>query len=410
MRRPEKKQTLRLCLAGLAVGLLALLGSVRPVVGQIIEVGPLPETSVVPGEVFGDSIVVDMSGAAGLNIASLQFDVTWDPTHLEYISFDQSDLPPGWTGIPNETDVGLGWFRWAGFSPTGRTGSFIAVTLVFGGIAPDETQTSICVDVLVAGDEAGGDLMQFIPTPQCGSICVGVSGIWGDVNGDGVVNIIDAQQVARYSVGLPPPPDPFLVGEFGDVNHDGVVNIIDAQQIARYSVGLGVCGTCNPGEPKAGCPELPDVAILHWTDVILGTSAVPGALDRLGMTATDAADAADFVSLLQGGGWDVVIFGEHNTAGGIFQGAVRTELEAYVAGGGKLLAATWRLELSGFLEATVFGTNPTHLVTDGHPIFAGLPASIVLANPGWGVFAQAYQPTGAAQCIGSTSIGDCAAI
>jgi hypothetical protein len=240
-------------LAGFAVGFLALVGGVRPVVAQTILVGPPAESSVTPGEVVEVPILVDMSGESWHNIASLQFDVSWNAAHLEYLSYDQSGLPAGWTGIPNETQVGSGLFRWAGFSVTGTTSSFVVVTLVFRGIAPDETQTAICVEVTAAGDDVGGDLLGFIPTPQCGSVCVGITGLWGDVNADGAVNIIDAQQVARYSVGLLPPPDPFLVDEFGDVNHDGVVNIIDAQQIARYSVGFSVCATCVPGQAKPGC-------------------------------------------------------------------------------------------------------------------------------------------------------------
>lgn len=82
-----------------------------------------------------------------------------------------------------------------------------------------------------------------VPSPRAS--CVMRQGRWGDVNGDsisttmgdGVVNIIDAQQIARYTVGLAVGNRPGIVA-VGDVNADSVVNIIDAQQIARYSVGL----------------------------------------------------------------------------------------------------------------------------------------------------------------------------
>jgi hypothetical protein len=234
-----------------------------------------------------------------------------------------------------------------------------------------------------------------------------LTGLLGDVNGDDVVNIIDAQQIARFSVGLPV-TDPERVLSHGDVNEDGVINIIDAQQVARYSVGLPTPNAPNIGEPVGGeC--VGEFSVLHWTDQNLGTSAVPGAIVLAGVTATEAADATDFVSLLQQGGWDLVIFGEQNT--NTFSGAVQTELSAYVTGGGKLLATTWLSSpLAGFLEAMVTGVNYMQVLTDGHPIFAGLPATIMLTDPGWGVHAQAYLPTGAAECIGSTSIGDCAAI
>jgi hypothetical protein len=241
-------------LAGLAVGVLALLvPGARPTVAQQIIVAP-QTASVAPGELLEIPILVDMSNAQGLNIASLQVEVGWNAAHLQYEGFDQSELPGSWTGIANEANVGGGSFAWAGFSPTGMTSSFVAVTLVFRGIAADGTTTAVCVEVTAAGDEAGVELLPVIPTPQCVTdICIGVSGTWGDVNADGAVNIIDAQQIGRYSVGLPPPPDPLLVAEFCDVTQDGVCNIIDAQQVARYAVGLSMCPTCIPGQAKPGC-------------------------------------------------------------------------------------------------------------------------------------------------------------
>lgn len=63
------------------------------------------------------------------------------------------------------------------------------------------------------------------------------SHVWGDVNEDGVVNILDARQILRYSVGLPVVNLTAVIA-LGDVTADGVVDIMDAQQIARYSVGL----------------------------------------------------------------------------------------------------------------------------------------------------------------------------
>jgi hypothetical protein len=66
------------------------------------------------------------------------------------------------------------------------------------------------------------------------------SGFLGDVTGDGNVNIIDAQQIARWSVGLSVSATVAArIPSHGDVTGDGNVNIIDAQQIARWAVGLG---------------------------------------------------------------------------------------------------------------------------------------------------------------------------
>jgi hypothetical protein len=59
----------------------------------------------------------------------------------------------------------------------------------------------------------------------------------GDVNRDGLVDIVDALLVAQYYVGLAPPAYTAPV-ETGDANCDGLVDIVDALLIAQYYVGI----------------------------------------------------------------------------------------------------------------------------------------------------------------------------
>lgn len=66
-------------------------------------------------------------------------------------------------------------------------------------------------------------------------------GLYGDVNADGMVNILDAQQIARHSAQLPV-VNANRLADNGDVNDDGSVDIVDAQLTARYSIGLAVEG------------------------------------------------------------------------------------------------------------------------------------------------------------------------
>ena len=61
------------------------------------------------------------------------------------------------------------------------------------------------------------------------------SGIWGDVNGDGNVTIIDALLIAQHYVEIEVPD---IDLSRADVSRDGTINIIDALIIARYYVGL----------------------------------------------------------------------------------------------------------------------------------------------------------------------------
>ena len=52
----------------------------------------------------------------------------------------------------------------------------------------------------------------------------------GDINGDGKVNLIDAQQLMRYVKYH----DVTVVESNLDITGDGRVNLIDAQQLMRY--------------------------------------------------------------------------------------------------------------------------------------------------------------------------------
>ena len=58
----------------------------------------------------------------------------------------------------------------------------------------------------------------------------------GDVNGDGVVNIIDATFIQKYIAGI----DSFTEKQesLADVNNDGLINIIDATSIQKYCAGI----------------------------------------------------------------------------------------------------------------------------------------------------------------------------
>jgi hypothetical protein len=52
-----------------------------------------------------------------------------------------------------------------------------------------------------------------------------------DVNLDGVVNVLDAQQMINEALGV--------IAAGNDLNQDGVVNVVDLQIVINAALGLG---------------------------------------------------------------------------------------------------------------------------------------------------------------------------
>ena len=69
-----------------------------------------------------------------------------------------------------------------------------------------------------------------------GSTVSAATVLYGDANGDGVVNVGDAVMVSKYVSNTANLTDEQLTA--ADVNDDGSVNVGDAVLIARYSAGL----------------------------------------------------------------------------------------------------------------------------------------------------------------------------
>lgn len=136
------------------------------------------------------------------------------------------------------------------------------------------------------------------------------SGFIGDVTGDDVVNITDAQQIARATVGLAVSAtvqDRLL--SHGDVTDDGNTNITDAQQIARWTVGLST--TFPIGEPCSGG----STGDLRAQNTISSGSA-PGQPFTVSLDGGTAQDMAPNGSHL----FEDVSVGTHNVTIGNLQG------------------------------------------------------------------------------------------
>lgn len=165
-----------------------------------VSAGAAPSAQVAPSGKVAVPIIADMSAATGTtNLAALTTTVTWGQARL---TLDSVKAGAFGSLTANTSNAASGTAALSLFNGTGTTTTVTVGTLYFtAAIAPGGTQ--VLLAPTVAGDDVGSNLLPILRT-QGLNVCVGPSGLWGDVNGDNAVNIIDAQQIARFSVGLAP--------------------------------------------------------------------------------------------------------------------------------------------------------------------------------------------------------------
>ena len=206
-----------------------------------LQAGATAQLNVAPNAKFAVPINIDLTNAGAANIASLQTLLSFGQTRITFDSI-RVVAATGFSLTPNTANALNGSIVFNAFSATSFAATGTLANVWFTAAA-----TTGGTRVLLAPSAAGNDQA----TPILNQlairnldVCVAPSALWGDVNADGVVSIIDAQQVARFSVGLSVANLNAINGR-GDVNADAIVNIIDAQQIARFSVSLSAAARVN---------------------------------------------------------------------------------------------------------------------------------------------------------------------
>ncbi|MES2177016.1 MAG: hypothetical protein V4550_04050 [Gemmatimonadota bacterium] len=227
----------RLALA-ICASALAFAGRVLSAQNVItIRPGAGGQITATPNTTVAVPIVIDMSAAGGTNLASLTTTVSWSPTRLTFDSLKAGSF--GSVSF-NSANASAGQLSLSVFDAAGTTSTVTVATVYF---TASTGATSVTLLPTAAGSDVGANLMSIVRVRKLDA-CVALSGLWGDVNIDNAVDIIDAQQLARSTVGLSV-SNAAAVATQGDVTNDGVVNIVDAQQIARFSVSLSASARTN---------------------------------------------------------------------------------------------------------------------------------------------------------------------
>jgi hypothetical protein len=180
-------------------------------------------------------------------LGAYQFDILFTPTLIQVnnsIGTDGIEPGPDCSVAAVSLDNINGKLTVNGFNvtPTGPGADLHCLTIHFTSQAPSEpVTTDVDLNVTTLVDPNGNPIL---PGIGKGSVVTITTCICGDINGDGVANIIDALLVARCSAGLPTPVD--CNNLCADVNCDSLINIIDALLIARHAAGLpGPWCDCN---------------------------------------------------------------------------------------------------------------------------------------------------------------------
>jgi hypothetical protein len=199
----------------------------------VIAAGSTSSSTLLSTDHLPLPIRVEFPAGGNASLGSMSARVAWDPTRLSYQS-TAGAVGVGTVVVATDSTA----FGNVRFSLQGATLAADAtlLTLTLAPRAPTSGYGNVALKVSAIASPAGASLLpQTVLRPH--AVCILTMRRWGDATGDDVVNIIDAQQVARYAVNLTA-SNPEAVTDNGDVTGDAATNIIDAQQIARFAVGL----------------------------------------------------------------------------------------------------------------------------------------------------------------------------
>jgi hypothetical protein len=190
-------------------------------------------------------VILDVNKAPGRNVSEFAGDIQWDPTRLRLDSAVSAQFAPASVDITNAASGVAGI---ALTSPAGSAKQVTLATLYFTALNVTGPAT-VTPRAILAFDQREEDLLpSFTNRPLHVCVSDGPT-LFGDTNDDGQVNIVDAQQVGRYGIGLSVPRLQILQYN-GDVNNDTRIDIIDAQQIARFSIGLNAAARIATRPPS----------------------------------------------------------------------------------------------------------------------------------------------------------------
>lgn len=243
----------------LPAALMTLLGVARAGAQQVYF--SMPDGDTVLSVLTGDTAAVDLYLSASGGVSAYDLTIFLDDARVRLV---RADSGVG-AGLPSPTiTTGSGQVSLSA-TGAGTTSSGVQLaTLYFEMDAAAQTGSllSLQLNTLTAGD-GSTDLLPTMRT-DVWDVCQAEK-MWGDLDGNRIVNSRDALVAITSAVGLP--VSGFDV-EMGDVDQDSVTTTRDALFILSEGVGLPTFTTTGHARPNRCAPLEP------WpTDVALWTTA-----------------------------------------------------------------------------------------------------------------------------------------
>ncbi len=204
---------------------------------------------------IGDTFEFDVRAENVSDLAGWQFDIAFDPADLEAIEVSEGDFL--------KTGGGATFFQSGSIdNAAGKITGLIAGRISEGGVSGTGSLLQVRLKAKSEGETElalqnflfGSDTEESIPAgPLEIRITVEERLLTGDVNRDGVVNILDLIRVARQ-LGKSVPSDSPV-----DINGDGVVNIFDLTLVAQ-----GIGKTTDAAAPAIATGRADAATIEAW--------------------------------------------------------------------------------------------------------------------------------------------------
>ena len=177
---------------------------------------------VISPQSIGEQFTINVNVIAGKNVGGYQVSLSFDTAVLRYVSSANGDyLPTGAFFVPpvvSRNTVTLGASAFAGES----SGDGTLATITFEVIDVKESVIYLFDTILTDSD---GENLSHLAYGAIFEPSLLIVQLFGDVNRDGAVNILDMVLVAsKFGQNVS--------GDPADVNEDGIVNIVDLVKVA----------------------------------------------------------------------------------------------------------------------------------------------------------------------------------